>query len=278
MPQTSISPGVVNLTWSASTDNVGVTAYRIYRDGNRIATVGAETSYADQSVSPETSYSYQVQAVDASTNASSLSTALSVTTPSSAPVFGDTFESGNLSNWTTVSGLAAEQADVAGGSWAAEGVGAGTGVANAWKTLPAAQTSLYYQLHFKIVSMGANTVYLERFRTAYGAPSGSAASILGIYVSTTGKLGFRNDVAGTSLTSSTPVTLGTWHTLEVHVAVAGSSGQVETWLDGTSVPALSVTQSLGTDPTGVIQLGENASGKTYDVRFDDVKVDTVPLP
>ncbi len=276
--QTSISPGSVNLTWDASTDNIGVTAYKIYRDGSLVATVGAQTSYADQSVSPSTQYGYQVQALDAAGNASSLSDSLSVLTPPAAPIFSDDFESGTLANWTTVGGLTTEQTDSVSGSWAAEGVGTGTNVAYAWKTLPAAQSSLYYEIHFKLVSLGANTVYLERFRTAYGAPSGSAASIVGLFVSSTGKLGLRNDVAATTVTSSTVVTQGVWHTLQAHVTVADASSQVETWLDGAPVAALTLTQSLGTDPTGVIQLGENASGKTYDVRFDDVSVDTIPLP
>ncbi len=277
--QTSISPGVVNLSWSASTDNVGVTSYKVYRDGQQIATVGAQTSYGDQTVAAAATYAYRVQALDAAGNASDLSAPLTVTTPPVAPIFSDGFESGDLTNWSTVSGLGAEQTDVNTGAWASEGIANGAEVAYAWKTLPATLPSAYYQIHFKIVSVASNTLYLGRFRTAYGAPSGSAASILGMYVSTTGKLGIRNDVAATSTTSaSTPVSLGVWHTLQVHVTIADTSSQIETWFDGAQVPALTLTQSLGVDPIGIVQLGENAAGKTYDVRFDDVAVDTVPLP
>jgi len=74
----------VNLSWKASTDNVGVTAYRVYRNGNTtaLATVtGSTTTYTDAQVSAGTAYSYQVSALDAAGNESSKSGSISVTTP-----------------------------------------------------------------------------------------------------------------------------------------------------------------------------------------------------
>ena len=38
---TAVSSSQINLSWTASTDNVGVTGYRIYRGGTQ---VGASTS------------------------------------------------------------------------------------------------------------------------------------------------------------------------------------------------------------------------------------------
>src|SRR5437879_11345194 len=52
------------LSWSASTDNVGVTGYIVRRNGVQIATP-ATTSYADTGLSAETTYSYSVAARDA---------------------------------------------------------------------------------------------------------------------------------------------------------------------------------------------------------------------
>lgn len=78
----------VNLSWGASNDNVGVTGYKVVRDGIEVASVGSNTSYADNTVQPSTTYSYQVMAVDGAGNASPLSTAVSVTTP--APAAPDT--------------------------------------------------------------------------------------------------------------------------------------------------------------------------------------------
>lgn len=71
----------VNLSWTASTDNVAVTDYRVYRNGTEIAIV-TTTSYSDLACIPATSYSYQVASEDAAHNMSALSAAAPVTTPS----------------------------------------------------------------------------------------------------------------------------------------------------------------------------------------------------
>lgn len=70
----------VNLSWSASTDNRGVSGYWVIRNGITITSVNG-TSYADTSVSANTNYQYKVQAFDAAGNASGFSNTASVTTP-----------------------------------------------------------------------------------------------------------------------------------------------------------------------------------------------------
>jgi len=77
---TAVSSSRVNLAWTASTDNVGVAGYRLYRDSVQIGTSTA-TSFADATTSASTTYSYQVAAYDAAGNVSALSTAASATTP-----------------------------------------------------------------------------------------------------------------------------------------------------------------------------------------------------
>jgi chitodextrinase len=78
------SSSQVNLSWSASSDNVGVTGYRVYRGGALLTTVGAVTSTQNTGLSPSTTYSYTVQAIDAAGNASVQSAAASATTPAAA--------------------------------------------------------------------------------------------------------------------------------------------------------------------------------------------------
>ena len=71
-----------DLAWQASTDNVGVTGYTIYRDNTNIATVSGSTlTYADTTAQPSTTYAYTVDAFDAAGNHSSQSSPASVTTP-----------------------------------------------------------------------------------------------------------------------------------------------------------------------------------------------------
>ena len=75
----SSSPRRVKLTWLPSTDDVGVTAYRVYRQGVVIATVGA-TSYTDLAVAKSTRYGYAISALDVVGNESPLSPTVRVRT------------------------------------------------------------------------------------------------------------------------------------------------------------------------------------------------------
>ena len=81
----------IDLSWTAATDNVAVTGYRIYRDGGPtpVATVNA-TTFSDAGVVG--THSYQVTAIDAAGNESVLSNIASATaagtvdiTPPTAP-------------------------------------------------------------------------------------------------------------------------------------------------------------------------------------------------
>lgn len=71
----------VQVTWTASTDNVGVTGYKIYRNGSQVGTSGT-ASFTDNGLQPKVTYSYTVSAYDAAGNNSAQSTpAAVVTTP-----------------------------------------------------------------------------------------------------------------------------------------------------------------------------------------------------
>ncbi len=85
---TAVTPTRVNLAWSASTDNVGVTGYKIYRGGAYVTTVTGLT-WTDTGRSPSTAYSYQVSAIDARNNESAKSTAANATTPAFADIVID---------------------------------------------------------------------------------------------------------------------------------------------------------------------------------------------
>ncbi|WP_049560908.1 fibronectin type III domain-containing protein [Nonomuraea sp. SBT364] len=69
------------LAWNASADNVAVTGYRVLRDGAPVGTTGALT-YTDTGLTPATSYTYTVKALDAAGNSSAASSPLTVTTKS----------------------------------------------------------------------------------------------------------------------------------------------------------------------------------------------------
>lgn len=87
----------VSLAWTASTDNVGVVGYDVYRGGTLIGSPTG-TSYTATGLTASTAYSFQVRARDAAGNASALSAALSVTT-SSAPPAGSKRLLGYFAQW-----------------------------------------------------------------------------------------------------------------------------------------------------------------------------------
>jgi chitodextrinase len=79
----NVVSGSVNLAWTTSTDNVGVTGYRIARSTNGtlgpvVATVTG-TTWLDTTVTPGVRYTYAVAAVDAAGNVSARSAFKSIT-------------------------------------------------------------------------------------------------------------------------------------------------------------------------------------------------------
>lgn len=79
---TGIAARRVFVSWTASTDNVAVTRYLVYRAGTFIGqTAGSTTSFTDTSVVPTVSESYTVVAADAAGNVSPASAAAVVTVP-----------------------------------------------------------------------------------------------------------------------------------------------------------------------------------------------------
>uniref|UniRef100_UPI00143B9C54 carbohydrate binding domain-containing protein n=1 Tax=Paenibacillus sp. HB172176 TaxID=2493690 RepID=UPI00143B9C54 len=76
-----VNASAIDVSWTASTDNIGVTGYEIYRNGTLVGT-SASTSYTDNGLAGSTSYVYTVKAMDAAGNRSDFSDpSAAVTTP-----------------------------------------------------------------------------------------------------------------------------------------------------------------------------------------------------
>jgi hypothetical protein len=79
-PTTSvIEANSINLQWEADTDNVGVSAYNLYRNGSLLRTT-SELFYYDSGLVSATTYTYNLTATDASGNVSAMSAPLKVET------------------------------------------------------------------------------------------------------------------------------------------------------------------------------------------------------
>lgn len=71
----------IDLTWNAASDNLGVTLYRILRDGEQVGVVsGQSLAFLDLDLTANTEYNYTVQATDAAGNWSLASANLLVKT------------------------------------------------------------------------------------------------------------------------------------------------------------------------------------------------------
>ena len=275
---TAPSPFRVDVSWPTASDNIGVTGYDVYRDGALLTALDVATSYSDGSVLPASTHEYAVRARDGAGNVSAFVSA-SITTPAVAPpVFADGFESGNLTAWTTTSGLTVQNGTVHSGAWAAVGASP-TGVTWAKKTLPGGPyPDAYASLAFRVNSQGSQTTLL-RLRST---PTGTAAGYL--YLTPAGKLSFRSDALAAGTVSTVVPSAGAWHTVELHLTVgasAGALGSVEVWLDGAPVAALSSSSvDVGSTPVGVVQIGDtagNGTGTGWDIGYDDVAFSTSRL-
>lgn len=76
---TAISSSRIDLSWNASTDNIVVSGYRIFRDGQILGTTTSIT-YSDIGLTASTTYTYEVEAFDSSLNYSGLSASAVATT------------------------------------------------------------------------------------------------------------------------------------------------------------------------------------------------------
>ncbi len=91
-----------SLSWSASTDNVGVTNYEVFQDGVSIANTGTATTFNVNGLTPSTSYDFTVLAEDAAGNISAAGNTETVLTFDGGGIVDYTSENANLNtvDWT----------------------------------------------------------------------------------------------------------------------------------------------------------------------------------
>lgn len=75
----AIYPNQINLTWTKSSDNVGVTGYKVYINNSQIGT-STINSYISTGLASSTSYIFNVSAFDANGNVSATSSSVTAST------------------------------------------------------------------------------------------------------------------------------------------------------------------------------------------------------
>lgn len=102
MTASAVSETRIFVSWSPASDNVGVTGYRVHRDGVQICET-VQTSWSDNGLSPGTTHTYRVCACDAADNVSALSDPASATTLSEPdPDPDNTYRVGPGRTYTTI--------------------------------------------------------------------------------------------------------------------------------------------------------------------------------
>ena len=84
LTSSEVQANQLQLNWAASSDNVAVSRYQIYRDSTAISST-TNTYYIDTGLQPDTEYQYYIVARDAAQNTSNQSSSLRVTTVASPP-------------------------------------------------------------------------------------------------------------------------------------------------------------------------------------------------
>jgi glucose/arabinose dehydrogenase/chitodextrinase len=235
-----VSPTQVNLSWTAATDNVGVTGYRVERcQGNgctnfvEVATP-AGTSFNDTGRTPQTTYRYQVRAADAANNLGPYSGIASATTPALPDTTPPSATSG-----LTASAVSATQVDL---SWTAATDDVGVAGYRVERCQGASCTN------FAQIATPATTTYSDTGRTGtttyrYRVRAADAAGNLGAY----------SNIAAATTSDGTPPSAPSGLT-----ATAASATQINlSWTaatDNVGVAGYRVERCQGTSCTNFTQI------------------------
>jgi len=94
----NVTETTVDLSWNASTDNVGVDHYTVFQDGNSIGTT-TNTSATVSGLTAATTYTFTVKAEDAAGNVSSASNAIEVTTDDGSVSYCESYGQNTNYEW-----------------------------------------------------------------------------------------------------------------------------------------------------------------------------------
>ena len=261
----SVTASKVDLSWAGSSDVTPPITYRIYRDGSPTP-IGqtTTTSFSDTTVAPGSTHTYTVDAVDGANNPSAMSPASDTVTVATV-IFSDDYTSGDLSNWTSVTGLTVDSTQ--GFPTIPSALGNPVGAAAfANEDFALSYPSVCASMNMNATSFGTGSVDLFRLRTAAGG------AIVKVFANASGFLIVRSDFAATQQSSN--VKLGTgWHNVEL-CGTVGSSSTWDLYRDGVKI-VNAWTADTGTTAVGRLQLGDTGA-KTWTINYDHVLVDLQP--
>jgi chitodextrinase len=242
----------VNLSWNASSDNVGVTGYRVWRNSSQIGTT-TTTAFSDSTVAAGASYTYVVTAQDAAGNVSGNSNSFVITTP--ATTQADVTPPSAPAN-LTANAVGSTQVQL---SWTTASDNVGVAGYQIWRN--GAQISVSMSLSFTDTTVQASTSYTYTVR-AYDAAGNVSPNSPSASVTTPAPAGLVIDkIVSTNQTSisssivSSPIS--TTNSNELVLAFISA--------DGPSGAAQTITSVTGGGLTWTLRKRSNAQAGTAEV-------------
>jgi hypothetical protein len=281
-PATTVSGQNVSLSWSAATDNVGVTRYRVHRSttagftpsgANQVGTATG-TTFADNGLAPGT-YRYKVVAEDAAGNVGPPSGEGTATVQQQAPaglVAAYSFNEGSGTGANDSSGKANHGTTSGGATWTAAGKNSGAltfNGTNALVTVPdSASLDLTTGLTIEAWVRLANTTAAWSTIALKERPSGMC---YGLY----GKTNAGGPTLQVRTGSSEPRTpnvavpaANTW----VHVAGTYDGSTLRLYVNGGQVATQAATGALTTSNSALRIGGNSVWGEYLSGSLDDLRI------
>ena len=276
---TAASSSEIDLSWGAATDDVGIGGYRIDRcagvgctDFSHLVQLsGTGTTYQDTTVSPSTSYSYQVRAIDTSSNLGPVSNVATASTPAapSGLVAAYGFEEGSGTtvsdasgngNTGTISGATWSTAGKFGDALSFNGTSSRVTIPNSsplqlssGMTLEAWVDPATVSSAWRDVIEKGNDEYFMMGTTDHGSAAGGGGIIGGSY--------------GQVFTGS-GLPVSTWS----HLAITYDGSTVRLYLNGAMVDSVAHT-GLITSSTNALTLGSDPFyGQYFNGLIDEVRI------
>jgi chitodextrinase len=227
----------VSLAWSASTDNVGVAGYTVYRNGSSIATVpSGNLTYTDTSAAPATTYHYSIDAFDLAGNHSAMTAPLTVNTADVPATL----------NFLPVADTYVNAASTE------------TNYGKSTSLHVRASPDMHGYLRFTVTGLGGKKITRARLLIYANSTGKHGISISTVADNSWGELSMKYTnapILGNNLVASNPIAGGSWITLDVTSYITGegtySFGVTTT---GTTAISLASRESGANAPQLVIDL------------------------
>jgi chitodextrinase len=277
---TTVNSSQINLSWTPSTDNVGVTGYLLQRSQGTGSTNFTQlatptgTNYSDTGLTSATTYNYRVRATDAAGNLSGYSSVASVTTPSapSGLVAAYGFNEGTGTTVTDASGNG-NNGTIRSATWTTSGKYGNALGFNGTSALVTINNATTLQLSTAmtleawvnpstvssawrdVILKGDDNYYLEGTSPASGRPA------------------MGGKFASSPLYGTTALAVNTW----THLAATYDGTTTRLYVNGTQVSSQAQTGAMAAS-TNPLQIGgDSLYGQFFQGTIDEVRIYNVAL-